>query len=228
VRSPAELYDWEIAHVNGRDQNDLAFYLALAEVTGGPVLELACGTGRIAAPLVEAGFEVVGLDIDREMLIWARRRGVRRLVQADMARFTLAARFGLVAVPYNSLQLLLTTEAMTACLRAAAAHLRSDGLLALEVTDFQAEAVRTRVDAEEVASADGVVLEGSLVHDLARRRTTYQRRFRSDGWSWEDHVRLRCLDRDELGLLLTAAGLSLVRAVEDSGHLFAVARRPAA
>ncbi|HEX2063324.1 MAG TPA: class I SAM-dependent methyltransferase [Acidimicrobiales bacterium] len=219
MRSPAELYDWELAHV-ARDRArrlDLPFYAELAARTGGPVLELACGTGRLTAHL-----SAVGLDIDPAMLAVARRRGVARLVCADMRRFRLACRFGLVAVPYNSLQLLGSDEEIVASLRVAAEHLAPGGLLALEVGDFQAGATRDAVAPELLAEADGVRLYGALVHDRAGRTTTYHRRFEQDGAAHVDHVRLRCLDRAELEGLFHQARLGLVEARKDGHRLFAV------
>lgn len=218
MRSPAELYDWELAHVavDRARRLDLPFYAELAARTDGTVLELACGTGRLTADL-----GAVGLDIDPAMLAVARRRGVERLVCADMRRFRLAGRFGLVAVPYNSLQLLGSDGEMVACLRVAAEHVAPGGLLAVEVGDFQAGATRDSVDPELLADADGVRLYGALVHDRAGRTTIYHRRFEQGRAVHVDHVRLRCLDRAELEELFRQAGLCLVEARQDGHRLFA-------
>ncbi len=66
----ARLYDLDLRE----DPGDLDLYLALAERTGGPVLELAVGTGRLAVPLAAAGYEVTGVDLDGEMLRRAEAR----------------------------------------------------------------------------------------------------------------------------------------------------------
>lgn len=204
MRSRAELYDWELAHVTGRSRQDLGYYSALARRAGGPVLELACGTGRLTVPL-----GAVGVDNDPVMLGSARRRGARRLVCADMRCFALAGRFAVVAIPYNSLQLLVDDDDLLACLRCAARHLRPEGVLALEVTDFQAGAAVTTAGPDLLASADGVTLHGAVVHDLRHRVTIYHRRFEEGGQARVDHVRLRCLHLGELEALLAAAGLEL-------------------
>ncbi len=204
MRSRADLYEWELAHVAGRTHQDLGFYSALAHRSHGPVLELGCGTGRLTVPL-----GAVGIDNDPVMLAAARRRGARRLVCADMRSFALAGRFAVVAIPYNGLQLLVDDDDVLACLRSAASHLGAGGALALEVTDFQAGAVTTSAGPELLGSADGVTLHGAVVHDLSRRVTTYHRRFQEDGRARVDHVHLRCLRREELELLLLAAGLQL-------------------
>jgi SAM-dependent methyltransferase len=61
----ARLYDLDLAEDPG---DDLDLYLALAERTGGPILELAAGTGRIVRPLAAAGYQVTALDLDPAML----------------------------------------------------------------------------------------------------------------------------------------------------------------
>jgi SAM-dependent methyltransferase len=60
----ARLYDLDLVD----DPGDADLYLALAARAGGPVLELAVGTGRLAIPLAEAGYEVTGVDLDPAML----------------------------------------------------------------------------------------------------------------------------------------------------------------
>ncbi|MEO8468268.1 MAG: class I SAM-dependent methyltransferase [Chloroflexota bacterium] len=66
----ARLYDLDLA----ADPGDLDLYLALAARTGGPVVELCAGTGRIAIPLAASGFDVTGVDIDPAMVARAIRR----------------------------------------------------------------------------------------------------------------------------------------------------------
>jgi SAM-dependent methyltransferase len=87
----ARLYDLDLAE----DPGDLELYLALAGRTGGPVVELAVGTGRVAVPLAGAGHPIVGVDADPAMLTRARARttlagsAVRdrvRLVRHDMVK----------------------------------------------------------------------------------------------------------------------------------------------
>src|SRR5437764_13929930 len=101
------LYDWECEHVLRRGTADVDWYADLAARAGpGAILELACGTGRVAVPLARrSGRPVVGVDIEMEMLLTARAKGARRLVQADMRTYRCAARFPLILIPYNSVQL---------------------------------------------------------------------------------------------------------------------------
>ena len=62
----APFYDWENARTLGR--RDVPFWRTIALKADGPVLELGCGTGRIAAPLGRAGVKLVGLDRSASML----------------------------------------------------------------------------------------------------------------------------------------------------------------
>ena len=64
----ARFYDLDLT----ADPGDLDLYLALAGRTGGPILELAVGSGRLAVPLAEAGYDVTGVDLDPAMLARAR------------------------------------------------------------------------------------------------------------------------------------------------------------
>jgi ubiquinone/menaquinone biosynthesis C-methylase UbiE len=87
----AEFYDQDYNFTG-----DIGFYLEHAQNFGSPILELACGTGRVLPPLAEAGYKIYGVDISEYMLAICRRKveemglqGRVRLVQADMARFKL-------------------------------------------------------------------------------------------------------------------------------------------
>jgi SAM-dependent methyltransferase len=96
---------------------DIAFYERLARETGGGVLELACGTGRIALALAETGLEITGVDISEGMLSVARHKVVARalkqhltLIHQEMSQLNLGRRFGFVFVPARSFQHLLTID----------------------------------------------------------------------------------------------------------------------
>src|SRR6187401_1868218 len=73
----AEYYDCDHAVTE-----DVPFYLQLARQCGSPVLELACGTGRVLIPLARAGFELHGIDISANMLA-VGRGAVRRFSLDD-------------------------------------------------------------------------------------------------------------------------------------------------
>jgi SAM-dependent methyltransferase len=87
---------------------DVPFYVEEAVRSGGPVLELGVGTGRIAVPIAAAGIEVVGVDLSAGMLEVARERaelaGVEvDLREGDMRDPPVAGEFPLVICPFRSL-----------------------------------------------------------------------------------------------------------------------------
>jgi len=124
----------------GDFQDDLLLYRGFAERTGGPLLELACGTGRLLVPLAQAGCEITGVDISPALLAVARRKieaaGLQQrvtLVEADMRDFRLSRHFRLAFVAINSFMHLLTTEDQLQALRCWREHLAPDGLLILDL-----------------------------------------------------------------------------------------------
>src|SRR6266700_352723 len=66
----ARLYDWE----HDRYLLDVPVHVGFARRFGGPVLELACGSGRVLGPLAQAGFACTGVDSSSAMLERARHR----------------------------------------------------------------------------------------------------------------------------------------------------------
>ena len=142
----ARLYDLDLTE----DPGDLDLYLALAARTGGPVVELAAGTGRLAVPLAASGHDVIGVDDDPAMLARAAARaratrGARdrlRLVEHDMVDVRRAdlglgraagAGAGLAILGLNSILLLADRGRQRAVLATMAALLRPGGLAAIDV-----------------------------------------------------------------------------------------------
>ncbi len=115
--------------------DDEALYLGFAERTGGRVLELGCGSGRLLAALAEADHEVVGLDRSSAMLALARNRldGRVGLVLGDMARPPLGGRFGLIFAALDSFLHLTSSAEQRACLTAARELLERGGVLLLDL-----------------------------------------------------------------------------------------------
>jgi SAM-dependent methyltransferase len=129
----ARYYDLDLG-TDPTDQPDLDLYLALARSTGGNVLELAVGTGRLAAPLAEAGHAVTGVDHDDHMLARARQRSTAlELVEDDLTSVRLGRSFDLVMLALNSLLLLDGRPAQARALQTIAAHLAPGGRAVLDV-----------------------------------------------------------------------------------------------
>jgi len=110
----------------------------------GPVLELGCGSARAAIPLTEAGFVVHGIDASSAMLSVARAKQQRLpasvarrlfLTQGDMRGFEFTIQFGGVYSTFRSFQNLLSPEDQESCLCCVHRHLRTGGILVLNLFD---------------------------------------------------------------------------------------------
>ncbi|HTX91202.1 MAG TPA: class I SAM-dependent methyltransferase [Anaerolineales bacterium] len=120
--------------------NEIDFYQEMAagaKQAGRSVLELACGTGRVAIRLAGHGARVVGLDLSRDMLEVARRKSVGlanvRWVEGNMQSFQLDEVFGLVIITGDAFQHLNTPDDQLACLECIKRHLIPPGQLVLHI-----------------------------------------------------------------------------------------------
>ena len=145
----ARFYDAD----HGRLTADIPALLAFAEKTGGPVLDLGVGTGRLALAMAGAGHEVVGIDSAAGMLAIARARiaaaGLEKLVtlvEADFRAFTRPERFGLAYCGFNGFLHLIDEADQLDALRCWRRLLRPDGLLVIDVDN---------PSLERLAAADG-------------------------------------------------------------------------
>jgi SAM-dependent methyltransferase len=148
---------------------DLPLWEELAERCGGPVLELGCGTGRVALHLARRGHEVVGLDSDPELLAVLEQRGAElpvRTLEADARRFELESPASLVLAPTHLLQLLADAGERAECLRCVAASLRPGGLLAAAIIEELPEPDGAPPPLPDVREVDGWVYS-SLATEVA-------------------------------------------------------------
>jgi SAM-dependent methyltransferase len=148
----ARFYDLDVLDI----AYDAELYLDLAREAGGPVLELAVGSGRLAVPLALAGHRVVGVDHDPAMLEraharWDEGRGpIERerldLHVADLVTFRSAETFSMAFIAVNTFLLAEDDDARRAVLRAMREQLRPRGVAVVEVST---------PDDDELATFDG-------------------------------------------------------------------------
>jgi len=121
---------------------DINFYKTIAERTGGPVLELMCGTGRIMIPLADAGLEITGVDKSGAMLdvlsakldlIGGKVGRNIDVIEDDIRTFKANRKFRLALIPFNSFLHLLTRRDQEEALTNVSEHLEPGGMLVLSV-----------------------------------------------------------------------------------------------
>jgi SAM-dependent methyltransferase len=134
-RDTARFYDAFV------ERPDETLYLELANRFGSPILELACGTGRITLLLAEAGYEITGIELSPEMLEIAQGKLKQlpedvysrvSLYHGDVTNFQLDKKFAMIIIPW-SFKFLLTTDDQLACLRQVRNHLTDDGVFILDL-----------------------------------------------------------------------------------------------
>ncbi len=231
-----EVYDLRAAvHVAGSPEDgDIQFYRELAKQTGDPVLDVGCGTGRVAIELARDGHEVVGVDLSSAMLARAEQRRAAlpptvaarlHYALADMTALDLDRQFGLVITPFRSFQAVTTPEGQRAALSAMRAHLRPDGLLVLDLFDPRLEWCvptseppdRRRAEVRHPTTGNRVTFE------VATREPDPQRQLIRETWLFQEFgpdgqvlrsesevLTLRWSLRSEMRLLFEIVGLEVV------------------
>jgi len=132
----ARFYDLDYAGM----ADDLPTILQFAARCGSPILELACGTGRVLLPLAHQGYRVTGVDNSAAMLVKARQKiaaaGLEdriALLEQDIRRLHLEEQFNLALIVSNSFLALLTLDDQLAALQGIRRYLNPGGLLLLDI-----------------------------------------------------------------------------------------------
>ena len=197
---------------------DLEYYMERLEGISGPILEPACGNGRILIPLQEAGFNIEGFDISREMLILCRHHAEERgtpirVNHEDMTNVNLNKKYGAIIMPAGSFLLIHDREAAINVLEKFKASLVANGRLIFDVflPDRLAPGyISTR--RFDMPAGDLITLETKLVEaNQVNQTLLYHHRY--DKWYKQrlvetelEEFKLRWYGLEELRLLLEKLG----------------------
>jgi SAM-dependent methyltransferase len=137
----APFYDIEHAQFG----EDLDMYRNFAELSGGKILELACGSGRVLLPLAQDGYAVTGVDTSAAMLAIARDRlqesglsARATLVQQDVSALNLGQKFRLAFIALGSFGHIATRKTQRLTLAAVRAHLSPGGTFIVDISNADA------------------------------------------------------------------------------------------
>jgi SAM-dependent methyltransferase len=206
--------------------DDIGFFLSQARMLGGPVLELACGTGRILECLSKAGFAATGIDLSPGMLAEAHRKSQAgatssRYIQADIRRFSLEERFALIFIAGNSICHLLDIDSFDACMSCVRGHLAKGGRFVIDVyvPDLRRLLVEPHVrqrlsEYDDPDGAGRVVVTQTTRYDSVTQISSVKtfHRFPDGRAETEGSFELKMYFPQELQALLRHNGLSLLEA----------------
>ena len=133
IYSDPELYD--AAH--RWKTNDIEFIANAATKFGGPVLEMAAGTGRLALPIIEQGINYTGIELSSIFAKFARKklakfRDLAQVLEGDMRKIDLDLQFQFIFIGFNSIFHLLKNEDVASFFSCVYSHLLDDGLFLID------------------------------------------------------------------------------------------------
>lgn len=200
----------------GSYEADLRLWQELADEFGGPILDLGCGTGRVALHLAKRSHRVLGLDTDASLIAALIERAGELPAEAearDARDFQLAVEFGLVLAPMQLMQLFEGPGERLRCLECVARHLADGGIAAFAIVEGVPSAVDHSPPLPDVCEANGWVYSSLPIETVVGDGEIVVRRLRQtvspEGELSDevDEVRLRVLDATTLEHEARAAGL---------------------
>lgn len=212
------IYQGEIYDLMNTFTSDLSFYEKWCRKTSGEVLELCCGTGRLTIPLKQSGIPIAGLDITPTMLSVARVKAARaglsiEFIQDDIRTFRLSRKFGVIFIPFNSLQHTFSLAEIEALLANVKRHLAPGGVFLFDVYNpsihLMVDRERTPLEALRFHLKDGreVVVREQCDYDAASQVNRVKWFFRIGNAEEQlEHLHMRCFYPLELDLILRCNG----------------------
>jgi len=149
---------------------DLALWEELADQCAGRILELGCGTGRVARHLARRGHRVVGVDANAALIAELSRSAAAPTIEAvlaDVRDFELGSEFELAIAPMQLIQLLDSADQRLACLRSVERHLAAGGAAAFAIVESVPAPTDAPPPLPDTREADGWVYS-SLPIEAAR------------------------------------------------------------
>jgi len=219
----APFYDIEHAQFD----EDLSLYTNFAELCGNPLLELACGSGRLLVPLARQGYELTGVDSSGSMLELAQealeQAGVAarcKLVQESMSRLRLGQKFRLAFIALGSFGHMCTRQEQRQTLAAVRDHLTTGGKFILDISNEDARYME-HLSSQMLHQGTWQREDGALLTHLVSPASSLTKHLLELTHFYEEHrqgeavqrtvitTHLYLFERNEVELLLEEAGFSI-------------------
>jgi cyclopropane fatty-acyl-phospholipid synthase-like methyltransferase len=219
----APFYDLEHAHFD----EDVNLYINFAELCSGPLLELACGSGRLLVPLARQGYGLTGVDSSRSMLNQARhaleQAGVAEqctLIQENMSAVQLGQKFRMAFIALGSFGHVCTRQEQRQTLAVVHDHVTVGGRFILDISN---------ADVRYMEQLSGQVLhqgtwkreDGSLLSHFVSPASSPTKHLLELTHFYEEHLQgeavkrtvttthLYLFEKNEVELLLEEAGFEI-------------------
>lgn len=156
--------EWYVLISAQKDHSDeVDFWARSIEASGQPALELGSGTGRVLVPLLERGFEIVGIDTSEDMmarcLAACEAKGLKpELYEQSMLDFDLPREFGLIFLDSAGLGLFVADEDIHATFERVMAHLKPEGTFIYEFETVPAKGWNGKDWTGWVRGADDLII----------------------------------------------------------------------
>jgi len=207
-----------------RSARRIAFYCDLAQSIGGPVLEIACGSGLVTIPIAATGLDTTGVDLARPMLEHARVKAEAqnlniRWVEADAQSLDLGRQYQFILLTGNAFQAFLRREDQEALFESVKRHLAPNGVFAFETRNPSGHDLTNQPQEEfdqSYVSVDGqrVSVSFTQAYDPIAQViywTSYRRwRDGAHDHKWETHIACRFTHPQELNALLHYNGFQVL------------------
>ncbi len=199
----------------------IPFYIKQAKKYGGPILELACGTGRITIPIAKERIPIVGLDFSVKMLEQAKRNSKDNNVEiewieADMTDFNLKRTFSTITMPAAAMNWVLENKGIENCLNCIKDHLNQDGTFIFSVFNPNFEIMMMnptkkykRIGYPDPDGKGDVTVTGTHHYDKATQIMHYTSYHRIKNEEIVKKLKLRIFFPQEIDMLLNYNGFKI-------------------
>ncbi len=221
----------EYYYINGKHYDNMIksrnayesipFYVKQVKKYGGPILELACGTGRITIPIAKKGISIVGLDFSVKMLEQAKRNSIGNNVEiewieADMTNYSLSRKFSVILMPAAAMNWVLENKDIEKCLTCIKDHLNQDGIFIFNVFNPNLDILKRdpskKYDISKYPNPDGkgiVVVTESNYYDKATQINHITSYYNINSKEIIKKLKLRMFFPQELDALLNYNGFKI-------------------
>ena len=204
---------------NKKAYKTIPFFIKQAKKYGGPILELAYGTGRISIPIAKGGMSIVGIDFSAKMLSQAKKNSIDNNVEidwieADMTNFSLSRKFTTIIMPGAAMNWVLENKDIENCLRCIKDHLNHEGRFIFDIfnpnLDILTREPSQKYDREDYPDPDGkgtVIKSESSYYDKATQINHLTSYYKIKNEEIVKKLKLRMFFPQELDMILNYNGL---------------------